>query len=183
MATQLSTGRHAPRWLLAPRKRQSPQSPDRDDIATQTGRRRFPALKAEGFTLRELRSSDAASMLALLTSEEVARFISPPPTTLHGFERFIQWTDPRARGRPLSQLRRGAGRLRRRRGVVSDSGSWTRTFDTAGVGLRHRRGVLGQRSCPSKGAPDRRRVRVRGHWCTTGWRQERPWRTAVETAR
>ena len=54
--------------------------------------KRVPVFSAAGFTLRELRLSDAASMLALLTSEEVARFISPPPTTLQGFERFIQWT-------------------------------------------------------------------------------------------
>jgi len=51
----------------------------------------LPVLKAKGITLRELRVSDAASLLALLTTEEVTRFISPPPTTLEGFERFIQW--------------------------------------------------------------------------------------------
>jgi RimJ/RimL family protein N-acetyltransferase len=28
----------------------------------------------------------------MLTSEEVARFISPPPVTVDGFERFISWT-------------------------------------------------------------------------------------------
>jgi RimJ/RimL family protein N-acetyltransferase len=28
----------------------------------------------------------------MLTTEEVARFISPPPTTVEGFERFIAWT-------------------------------------------------------------------------------------------
>ena len=37
--------------------------------------------------------SDAHSLLALLTTEEVTRFISPPPTTIEGFERFIQWTE------------------------------------------------------------------------------------------
>jgi len=41
--------------------------------------------------LRELRASDAASLFALLTTEEVSRFISPPPTTVEGFERFILW--------------------------------------------------------------------------------------------
>ena len=51
----------------------------------------LPVLKAKGITLRELRVSDAASLLALLTSQEVTRFISPPPTTLEGFERFIRW--------------------------------------------------------------------------------------------
>ncbi|RPI55044.1 MAG: N-acetyltransferase, partial [Acidobacteria bacterium] len=51
----------------------------------------LPILRGKGVTLRELRLSDAASLLALLTTEEVARFISPPPTTIEGFERFIQW--------------------------------------------------------------------------------------------
>ena len=36
--------------------------------------------------------SDAASLFALLTTEEVSRFISPPPSTVEGFERFIGWT-------------------------------------------------------------------------------------------
>ena len=42
--------------------------------------------------MRELRASDAPSLCALLTTEEVSRFISPPPTTVDGFERFIAWT-------------------------------------------------------------------------------------------
>jgi RimJ/RimL family protein N-acetyltransferase len=42
--------------------------------------------------LRDLRASDAPSLFALLTTEEVARFISPPPTSVEGFERFIAWT-------------------------------------------------------------------------------------------
>ena len=51
----------------------------------------LPVLEGKGITLRELRVSDAASLLTLLTTEEVTRFISPPPTSLEGFERFIQW--------------------------------------------------------------------------------------------
>ena len=51
----------------------------------------LPVIEGDGFTLRELRSSDATSLLTLLTTEEVTRFISPPPTTIEGFERFIQW--------------------------------------------------------------------------------------------
>jgi RimJ/RimL family protein N-acetyltransferase len=54
-------------------------------------RTQLPVLHAHGITLRELRVSDAASLLALLTTEEVTRFISPPPTTIEGFERFIMW--------------------------------------------------------------------------------------------
>jgi RimJ/RimL family protein N-acetyltransferase len=63
-------------------------------------RKGLPVLTGAGFTLRELRMSDAASLLAMLTTDEVTRFISPPPTTLEGFERFIQWTlRERAAGR------------------------------------------------------------------------------------
>jgi RimJ/RimL family protein N-acetyltransferase len=52
----------------------------------------LPVLTGRGITLRELRLSDAPSLLALLTTEEVTRFISPPPSTVDGFERFILWT-------------------------------------------------------------------------------------------
>ena len=55
-------------------------------------RDRLPTLAGATVTLRELRASDAASLCALLTTEEVSRFISPPPTTVAGFERFIAWT-------------------------------------------------------------------------------------------
>jgi ribosomal-protein-alanine N-acetyltransferase len=54
-------------------------------------RKALPVLHGDGFTLRELRISDATSLLALLTTEEVTRFISPPPKTVEGFERFISW--------------------------------------------------------------------------------------------
>ena len=52
----------------------------------------LPVLTGTSFSLRELRLTDAPSLLAMLTTEEVARFISPPPTTVGGFERFIAWT-------------------------------------------------------------------------------------------
>ena len=52
----------------------------------------LPVLCGRQLTLRELRISDAPSLLALLTNEEVTRFISAPPTTLEGFEKFILWT-------------------------------------------------------------------------------------------
>jgi ribosomal-protein-alanine N-acetyltransferase len=55
-------------------------------------RRGLPQLDGESLTLRELEISDAPTLLAMLGSEEVARFISPPPTTIDGFERFIRWT-------------------------------------------------------------------------------------------
>jgi ribosomal-protein-alanine N-acetyltransferase len=52
----------------------------------------LPMLRGHLVSLRELQRSDAASLCALLTTDEVARFISPPPTTTDGFERFIAWT-------------------------------------------------------------------------------------------
>ena len=55
-------------------------------------RRALPALDGRSVTLRELRSSDAPSLLTMLSTEEVSRFISPPPTTVEGYERFIAWT-------------------------------------------------------------------------------------------
>jgi RimJ/RimL family protein N-acetyltransferase len=54
-------------------------------------RQALPVLKGEHVVLRELHASDARSLHALLTTEEVSRFISPPPTTVDGFERFIAW--------------------------------------------------------------------------------------------
>ena len=61
-------------------------------IVTSDWKKGLPVLAAHNVTLRELRLSDAPSLLAMLTTEEVARFISPPPTTVEGFERFIVWT-------------------------------------------------------------------------------------------
>jgi RimJ/RimL family protein N-acetyltransferase len=59
---------------------------------TSDWKQALPMLTGSMVTLRELRISDAASLLAMLSTEEVARFISPPPTTVEGFERFIAWT-------------------------------------------------------------------------------------------
>jgi RimJ/RimL family protein N-acetyltransferase len=55
-------------------------------------RQRLPVMAGDKVTLRELRLSDATSLLSMLSTEEVARFISPPPSTVEGFERFIAWT-------------------------------------------------------------------------------------------
>jgi RimJ/RimL family protein N-acetyltransferase len=64
-----------------------------DAVTTSTHwRQALPVLTGSMATLRELRLSDAPSLLSMLATEEVARFISPPPTTIEGFERFIAWT-------------------------------------------------------------------------------------------
>jgi len=59
---------------------------------TTDWRQGLPVLAGMQVTLREMRASDAVSLHALLTTEEVSRFISPPPTTVDGFEKFIAWT-------------------------------------------------------------------------------------------
>ena len=49
----------------------------------------LPTIRCDKVTLREVRSSDAPALLAMLTSEEVAEFVSPLPRTVEGFEGFI----------------------------------------------------------------------------------------------
>jgi [ribosomal protein S5]-alanine N-acetyltransferase len=72
----------------------TPMSSMASPVATTTSnwQQGLPTLRGRQVVLRELRASDAASLFALLTTEEVARFISPPPTTVEGFEKFIAWT-------------------------------------------------------------------------------------------
>ena len=61
-------------------------------IVSSDWQRMLPVLRGAGFHLRELRRSDAASLFSMLTTEEVARFVTPPPTSVEGFERFIDYT-------------------------------------------------------------------------------------------
>jgi RimJ/RimL family protein N-acetyltransferase len=51
----------------------------------------LPLLTGNLVSLRELQASDAATLFAALSSEQVTRFISPPPATVEGFGRFINW--------------------------------------------------------------------------------------------
>jgi RimJ/RimL family protein N-acetyltransferase len=80
-------------------------TPDRDRPAVRSGtqpdRRQgvysdwqsgLPPLAGRAVSVRELRPSDSAALFTLLATEEVARFISPPPTTVEAFERFTAWT-------------------------------------------------------------------------------------------
>jgi RimJ/RimL family protein N-acetyltransferase len=60
-------------------------------------RQQLPVLAGELLTLRELELGDAPALLAMLSTAEVARFISPPPTTIEGFERFIGWAHEQRR--------------------------------------------------------------------------------------
>lgn len=90
MAIRMHTTHPAPGCRL-PRRRAA-QAPVSIDWRLQ-----LPVLASGGVVLRQLKPSDAAALFLLLGSEEVARFISPPPTTLAGFEQFINWGIERQR--------------------------------------------------------------------------------------
>jgi RimJ/RimL family protein N-acetyltransferase len=62
------------------------------ETATSDWRSGLPFLAGSRVCLRELRLSDAPPLFAMLATEEVGRFISPPPTTVEGFQLFIAWT-------------------------------------------------------------------------------------------
>ena len=66
--------------------------PPADYTVTTDWRAGLPLLASSGVILRELRVSDAPALFAMISSEEVSRFISPPPTSVEGFEKFISWT-------------------------------------------------------------------------------------------
>ncbi|MDE3155676.1 MAG: GNAT family N-acetyltransferase [Acidobacteriota bacterium] len=54
--------------------------------------RQLPVLTGRRAILRPLQPTDATALLTMVGSAEVGRFISPPPTTLDGFRRFIDWS-------------------------------------------------------------------------------------------
>jgi len=58
---------------------------------TSDWRTGLPCLIGNLVTLREMRASDAPALFAALSSEQVSKFISPPPATVDGFGRFISW--------------------------------------------------------------------------------------------
>jgi RimJ/RimL family protein N-acetyltransferase len=71
---------------------QASVQPSVGSVTSTDWREGLPTLRGRQVVLREMRASDAPSLFALLTTAEVARFISPPPTTVEGFESFIAWT-------------------------------------------------------------------------------------------
>jgi ribosomal-protein-alanine N-acetyltransferase len=50
---------------------------------------RLPVYRGDALTLREVEDTDAASLAQHVSSEEVTRFISPPPRTVTALERWI----------------------------------------------------------------------------------------------
>ena len=78
------------RTNLEPIRFDAPESAPSTEVVADwtTG---LPVFKGKRMILRELVKTDAASLLSMLRTEEVAKFISPPPSTPEGFEKFIQW--------------------------------------------------------------------------------------------
>ena len=70
--------------------------PYQDQLRSQAGSLPFdwhfglPTIGNQKVTLREVREGDASALLAMLTTEEVAEFISPLPRTVDGFVGFIE---------------------------------------------------------------------------------------------
>ena len=62
------------------------------EAASNDWRNGLPVLCGSRVLLRELRMSDASALFARLTAEAVSQFISRPPSTVEGFERFVDWT-------------------------------------------------------------------------------------------
>ena len=59
----------------------------------------LPVIRGNNTTIREVRITDAPALLAMLSSDEVAEFVSAMPHTVEGFEEFIaEAQDERVRG-------------------------------------------------------------------------------------
>ncbi|HZR27106.1 MAG TPA: GNAT family protein [Vicinamibacterales bacterium] len=74
----------------------TPSAPPLTDTTNGTNsdwRACLPTLGGDVIALRALRTADAGALLMALTTADVARFISRPPSTVEGFERFIAWSD------------------------------------------------------------------------------------------
>jgi ribosomal-protein-alanine N-acetyltransferase len=72
---------------VVPALRRSPEP-----LAPRDWREGLPVLQGRQVVLREIRQSDAASLLSILSAEEVSRFIWEPPTTIEVLEAFIAKT-------------------------------------------------------------------------------------------
>ena len=61
-------------------------------VGSNDWRTGLPTLTSARVTLRELQTADAPALFAAMSTGDVSTFLSPPPTSVEGFERFINWT-------------------------------------------------------------------------------------------
>lgn len=74
----------------------------KDAVRTIDWRRGLPVLRDPNVMLRELRTSDASSLLLHFSNSSVRRYISAPPLSIDGFKQFILWSrNERRRGTRL----------------------------------------------------------------------------------
>jgi ribosomal-protein-alanine N-acetyltransferase len=69
-----------------------------EHAAAGAWREALPVFIDVSCTIREVEVEDAPALLAHISTDEVARFISPPPATIEGFERFIRWSQQQRQG-------------------------------------------------------------------------------------
>jgi [ribosomal protein S5]-alanine N-acetyltransferase len=60
-----------------------------DQLILQAWRHLSPVLQGRRVTLREPRLADAGALLALLSTDDVSRFMAPPPHSVESFEQYI----------------------------------------------------------------------------------------------
>jgi [ribosomal protein S5]-alanine N-acetyltransferase len=60
-------------------------------VLSSAWKQALPVMTGARVTLRELELGDAPSLMNMITTEEVQRFVSAPPPTVEGFERLITW--------------------------------------------------------------------------------------------
>lgn len=68
-----------------------PRPPARTPVRSNDWRSGLPTLTGSKVTLRDMEPADAPALFAAMVNGDVARYLSPPPPTLEGFERFIAW--------------------------------------------------------------------------------------------
>ncbi len=73
----------------------------RPGITSLDWRAGLPVLDASGAQLRELCPTDASALMSLVSVPAVSRFLTPPPTSIDGFSRFIDWSHA---GRAMGQV-------------------------------------------------------------------------------
>jgi RimJ/RimL family protein N-acetyltransferase len=67
------------------------EQPSESTTTTVAWRLSVPTLSGQLVTLREIQYADAEALIGVLTSDAVARFISPAPASMDSFLRFIEW--------------------------------------------------------------------------------------------
>ena len=178
----VSAGDHRAREPAGPNR--DPAAPARlpiADVATSDWRQACRCCRRRGSRCASCGSKMRRRSSRCSRPKKSSRFISPPPTTVEGFERFIDWAHRRARERQLRLLRR---RARRHDDAPSGSSRCDRSTRCSASPSG------ASRSAPRSGAPACSSM-PRGSSSTSrstrlaciGSRRARRWPTAAATAR